>query len=177
MDSAWQFAVVFVLVCALIIVLAILRNTRLRANIKVSGAQFYIDTSRPGWKKSSEVEGDGRVSGRKPTKPVQRSYRRWLVAKVRKGPNWEYVLDGRRRVYIGSNPDNDILLQDPDADAQHALIYWDDARSRFRIRNLSHRGTTVNNRPIADQNLGDGNTIRMGRTELIFRQNLKKTEV
>jgi pSer/pThr/pTyr-binding forkhead associated (FHA) protein len=73
-------------------------------------------------------------------------------------------------VYIGRRPDNDIVLRDPDADTRHAVIYWDPNRGRYRINNLSSRGTMVNGRPISMQNLGNGNTIRMGRTELIFRQ-------
>ena len=158
----------FILISALIIVLALLRNTRLRAMIKISGAQFHIDTSRPGWRRSPK--GDNRKSERKLPKRDRRPYRMWLVAKVQKGSNWEYGLDGRAQVYIGRRFDNDIVLQDPDADTRHAVIYWDSNRSRYRINNLSSRGTKVNGRLISMQNLGNGNTIRMGRTELIFRQ-------
>jgi pSer/pThr/pTyr-binding forkhead associated (FHA) protein len=85
-----------------------------------------------------------------------------------------FPLDGKKMVYIGRREDNDLVLRDPTADTRHAVIYWEDGR--FKINNLSSRTPTqVNNRPITKQNLGDGNTIQMGHTKLIFRQarNLK----
>jgi pSer/pThr/pTyr-binding forkhead associated (FHA) protein len=59
-------------------------------------------------------------------------------------------------------------LRDPAADTRHAVIYWHEGR--YRINNLSPRGTEVNNHLITMQNLGNGNKIRMGHTERIFRQ-------
>jgi pSer/pThr/pTyr-binding forkhead associated (FHA) protein len=88
--------------------------------------------------------------------------------KLRDGPNWIYPLDGKTQIYIGRREDNDIRLNDPLANTRQAVIYWENGR--YKINNLSARmPTTVNGRPITKQNVGDGNTIQMGRTKLIFR--------
>lgn len=166
MDSLLQFLVIFFVGSALLIALALIINTRVRARIRAGKVEFIIDTPRPGWHRAPRqppIKRRQRPSGR-----AKRPYHTWLVAKVRNGPNWEYSLDGRQQVYIGRRSDNDIALRDPAADTRHAVIYWHEGR--YRINNLSPRGTRVNNHLITMQNLGNGNKIRMGRTELIFRQ-------
>jgi pSer/pThr/pTyr-binding forkhead associated (FHA) protein len=63
----------------------------------------------------------------------------------------------------------DIILNDPAADRQHAVIFWHDGR--YWVRNLSRsRGTRVNGQWIREHQLGNGNKIRMGNTELILRE-------
>ena len=78
------------------------------------------------------------------------------------------MLDGKIQVYIGRRSDNDIVLRDPAADSRHAVIYLEGGR--YRINNLSPKGTRVNNQWITWQRLGNGNKIRMGNTELVFRE-------
>ena len=168
MNSLLQFWLVFFVGSAILIALALIIFTSVKASIRAGQAEFTIDASRPGWRRAPP-EPSGKLR-QQPTKRAQRPYRTWLVAKVRHGPNWEYGLDGRQQVYIGRRPDNDIVLQDPEADTRHTVIYWHKEQGRYRINNLSQKGTRVNNRLITMQNLGNGNKIRMGRTELIFRQ-------
>jgi pSer/pThr/pTyr-binding forkhead associated (FHA) protein len=92
--------------------------------------------------------------------------------KLRDGPNWIYPLDGKHQVYVGRRADNDLRLTDPAADTRQAVIYWEDGR--YKINNLSRRTPTrVNKRPITKQNLGNGNTIELGRTRFIFRDRSK----
>ncbi|WP_295882326.1 FHA domain-containing protein [uncultured Thiohalocapsa sp.] len=91
--------------------------------------------------------------------------RRWLEAK---GMRWYYPLDGRSLIYLGRHQDNQVVLKDKAADGRQAVIYWEDGR--YKINNLSVRShTRVNGRPITKQNLGDGNSITMGGTVLVFR--------
>lgn len=166
MEDMTFLLLVFTLLCTAIIVIALILNTRLKARLSLPGkAGFYIDTSRPGWRRAPKRVP---IWGRR-EKRDRHLYRTWLAAKVRGRPDWEYALDGRTQVYIGRRSDNDIVLKDPAADARQAVIYLEGGR--WRINNLSRsRPTRVNNRPITKQTLGNGCKIRMGNTELIFRE-------
>lgn len=173
MDNSAFIILVFVLVCAVIIALAVIIAQRARAEVKLPGnIRFYIEADK-GWrpippsaskKPPARREPPPRAGPQASSRPRTR-----LVARVRGGPDWEYSLDGKQIVYIGRLPDNDIVLRDPAADTRQAVIYLEGGR--YRINNLSRtKPTRVNRRPITKQNLGDGNTIQMGNTRLIFRQ-------
>lgn len=158
--SEWAAVlVVFIITAAVVTLVAVAINERVRAGIRLPGyAEFYIDARRGGW----YVERKGQVGSRF-----------YLEMKLRDGPNWIFPLDGKRIVRIGRDAGNDLLLTDPQADGRQAVIYWEDGR--YKIANQSARvPTKVNNRPITRQNLGDGNTIQMGRTKLIFRDRSKR---
>jgi len=135
-----------------------------KAGVRLPGrAEFYIDTSRGGWR----AEPQQRRAQPPPRPPTAKSCF-YLKMKLRHRPNWTYPLDGKAMVYIGRRADNDLRLTDPTADIRQAVIYWESGR--YKINNLSARTPTrVNKRVITKQNLGDGNTIQMGRTKLIFR--------
>lgn len=160
---------VFIAVTAAIILVAVLINSRVQAGLKLPGrAEFYIDTNRGGWREKSRQ----RPPQPPPQSPVARA-RFYLEMKLQRGSNWVYALDGKAQVYVGRRADNDLRLTDPAADTRQAVIYWED--ERYKINNLSARTPTqVNGRPITKQNLGDGNTIQMGRTKLIFRDRSKR---
>jgi hypothetical protein len=120
-------------------------------------AELSIEVERGGWERASakQVHWDGASAAR----------RRWLEVK---GTHWRYPLAGRRIIYLGRHQDSQVVLKDKAADTRQAVIYWEDGR--YKINNLSARSQTrVNGRPITKQNLGDGNSITMGRTVLIFR--------
>jgi len=75
-------------------------------------------------------------------------------------------------IYLGRGDDNHIrLAKDSTADKRHAVIYVEN--NRYYINNLSPRGTWVNKRLITKQVLGDGNTIQIGATLIIFRERRK----
>jgi hypothetical protein len=162
-EGILQLFVLLVLVgAATIVVLALaLRPERLQARIFLPwNAGILIDTQQ---------SGKGRRPPRVITRPEGRESRAWLAAKILGRRDWEYGLDPRRHTYVGCSRDMDIILKDPAADKRHAVIYW--KRGRYHINNLSKkRGTRVNGRPITTQRLGNGNKIRMGNTELIFRE-------
>ena len=173
MDHSAFIILVFILVCAAIIVLAIVIARQVSAEVKLPGnIRFYIEADK-GWhpvppsgpkKPPVRREPSPRAGPQAPSRPRTR-----LVARVRGGPDWEYSLDDGQTIYIGRRPDNDIVLRDPAADTRQAVIYLEG--DRYRINNLSRtKPTKVNNRRITMQNLGDGNTIQMGNTRLIFRQ-------
>ena len=156
--------VLFIAVAAVIMLVAVLVNQRVKARVKLPGrAEFYIDASRGGWRAEPQQR-----RARPPPRPPTAKPRFCLEMKLRRGPSWVYPLDGRRQVSIGRGASNDLRLTDPTADTRQAVIYWEGGR--YKINNLSARvPTRVNKRVITKQNLGDGNTIQMGRTKLIFR--------
>lgn len=177
MDYSAFIILVFILVCAAIIVLAIIITSRTRAEMTLPGnIRFYIEAER-GWqpvprsgpkKPPDRKKPSPKAGPRAPSRPRTR-----LVARVRGGRDWEYSLEGKDIIYIGRRSDNDIVLRDPAADTRQAVIYLEGGR--YRINNLSAtKPTKVNNRPITKQNLGDGNTIQMGNTKLIFRQEKRR---
>ncbi len=168
--SEWAvILLLFTAVAAVIVLVAVLVNQRVRAGMRLPGrAEFYIDTSRGGW----QAEPQRRRAQPSP-RPRTAKPRFYLKMKLRHRPNWIYPLDGKAMVYIGRGADNDLRLTDPTADTRQAVIYWEDGR--YKINNLSARAPTrVNKRVITKQNLGDGNTIQMGRTKLIFRDRSKR---
>ena len=161
--------VLFIAVTAVIVLVAVLVNQQVKAGVKLPGrAEFYIDTNRGGWQAEPQ-----RRHAQPPPQPSTTHPRFYLEIKLRHSPNWVYPLDGKAMVYIGRRADNDLRLTDPTADTRQAVIYWEDGR--YKINNLSSRvPTRVNKRVITKQNLGDGNTIQMGRTKLIFRDRSKR---
>lgn len=163
--SDWVLVLaVFIALAAVVTLVAVLIHSRVEAGIRLPGrAEFYIGASRGGWRAEPQ-----RQRSRPPPRPPSAKPRFYLEMKLRHGPNWVYPLDGKARVYIGRRADNDLRLTDPTADTCQAVIHWEGGR--YKINNLSTRVLTrVNNRPITKQNLGNGNTIQMGRTRLIFR--------
>ena len=167
--SEWAvILVLFIAVTAVITLVAVLIHSQVKAGIKLPGrAEFYIDANRGGWRAEPQQHAQP------PRRPSTAKPRFYLKMKLRHGPNWIYPLDGKAMVYIGRRADNDLRLTDPTADTRQAVIYWEGGR--YKINNLSSRVfTRVNGRVITKQNLGDGNTIQMGRTKLIFRDRGKR---
>lgn len=164
--AEFTFIVVFAIFAfVLVTILALVLNPRLRARIGLPGhANFEIDTSR------ARVPSSSRVPKAK-SAPVQKSNvpRVWLAIKRRGKSDWRYSLDGHDRVYLGRGDNNHIrLANDLMADERHAIIYVESGR--YYISNLSLRGTRVNNRLVTQQVLGDGNTIQIGATRIIFHE-------
>jgi hypothetical protein len=171
MDGWIYILLVFILAGMVVIVIAILVGERTKANLRLPGrARLSVQVDK-GWRKPPRRKPSGKPAGRdrhgkSRGSPIHRAYRTWLTVK---GSRWEFPLDGKRIIYVGRRDDNDIVLRDRTADTRQAVIYWED--ERYKINNRSSRmPTRVNHRPITKQNLGDGCTIQMGRTRLIFRQ-------
>ncbi|MEZ4540982.1 MAG: FHA domain-containing protein [Chloroflexota bacterium] len=150
MTDASGVAFLFILVGGLVLVLLLLVADKGQGKLIFGKAEVHIDFEKSqGWIKT-------------PSKHLTGYY---LTVR---GTNWRYPL-GHNAVYIGRRPDCDITLNDSAAATRQAVIYWQDGR--YKINNLSrYAPTRVNNRPITMQNLGDGNTIQLGRTKLIFRK-------
>jgi len=155
---------VLVILGALITLIALSASRRTRARLRLPwGMGFEIDAER-------ESSPKGRPPRRPPATKVpktRKSKRTWLETK---GGKWKHLLSGRSQYILGRDPNSDIpLSNDPACSKRHAAIF---KRGRkYRIRNLSSTGTYVNGRLLRrEQNLGNGNKIRMGNTELIFRE-------
>ncbi len=90
--------------------------------------------------------------------------------RVLSGPNagLERVFD-RRLVYIGSAPDNDLVLDDASVSRNHLKI--DGERTGYRVRDLeSKNGTWFAGARLCEVVLGAHAVLRLGQTELAFDQ-------
>lgn len=149
-------AMLFILVGGIILVLLLVTKDVGRGRLRVGRAEVMIDFGRPGWRhpRRRVAPGRGKQPLRGPYLAVQRS-------------RWRYPL-GAEPVIIGRDADCHVVLLDPAAAPRQAVIYWQDGR--YKLNNLSTAPyTLVDGRPIRSQHLGNGNKIRLGRTELIFR--------
>jgi hypothetical protein len=78
-----------------------------------------------------------------------------------------FALD-RPEVSLGRLADNDVVIEDPGASRQHARIHRTD--DGFAIADLgSTNGTLVNDEPVHERSLRDGDRITIGETVLEFR--------
>lgn len=155
---------VLVVLGTLVILIALSASRRTRAKLRLPwGVGFELDAER---ESSSKARPPRRPSPTKAPK-TRKSKRTWLETR---GGKWQYTLGGKLQYVLGRDPNCDIpLLRDPTCAARQAMIYK--RGRRYRIRNLSSKGTYVNGQLLRrEQNLGNGNKIRMGNTELIFRE-------
>lgn len=84
--------------------------------------------------------------------------------------------DGSGRTYqlreganvIGRGQDAQFRLPDTGVSRRHLEIRWDGQVALLSDLN-STNGTTVNNAPVQEWQLADGDTIRLGHSEIIVR--------
>jgi len=100
--------------------------------------------------------------------------RAWLEVTNGKMKGSEFILDkfikkNGPSAYLGSSPlKSDIVLPDPDIDPQHALLKGED--SHFNLKDLSLSGTFINGQKIEQTQLRKNQTIKIGNTELVYRE-------
>ncbi len=100
--------------------------------------------------------------------------RAWLQVISGKLKGAEFILDkfmksGGPSAVIGSDTlKADISLPDPDIAPQHAILTGTGAH--FVLKDLSMKGTYVNNQRVEKTQLSDGTRIRMGNTELVYHE-------
>ncbi|WP_018175136.1 MULTISPECIES: FHA domain-containing protein [unclassified Thioalkalivibrio] len=70
---------------------------------------------------------------------------------------------------VGRQGDNDIVLQEGSVSSQHAWLVNDGGACRV-VNLLSTNGTWVNQRKVHEATLNDGDHVRFGRAEFIFRR-------
>lgn len=97
----------------------------------------------------------------------------WLV--IRKGPRAGHIFRLNTEVTtIGRDPQCDIILDDEAISRQHAKVRVEknqDGEPQFFIYDLAtSNGTKVNGQAILKQPLSDGDSVEIGRTELVFKQ-------
>ncbi|WP_156761517.1 FhaA domain-containing protein [Microbacterium karelineae] len=90
--------------------------------------------------------------------------------------SWKAVLDidGRRhqitraRTVIGRGSDSDITIADSGTSRRHVEILWDGERGM--VRDLgSTNGSRLDGQKVKQAGLADGQTITIGRTNIVFR--------
>jgi hypothetical protein len=88
---------------------------------------------------------------------------------------WRAVVDvngrryplGKARTVLGRGSDADITVQDPGTSRAHVEILWDGERAM--VRDLgSTNGSKLDGRPVTQSGLNDGQTITIGRTDIVF---------
>jgi hypothetical protein len=98
----------------------------------------------------------------------------WLEVTSGKLKGAEFILDkflhaGGPAAIVGSSPlKADIALPDPDIAPQHALLAGAD--THMTIKDISLKGTYVDNRRIEMTSLTDRQRIRIGNTELVYHE-------
>lgn len=76
----------------------------------------------------------------------------------------------RGKTMLGRHEGNDIVLPEKSISARHAWILDDDDDGRCRLMNiLSTNGTFVNDLKVHEAVLVDGDRVRFGRAEFVFR--------
>lgn len=100
--------------------------------------------------------------------------RAWLKVASGKMKGSEFILDkfikaNGPSAFLGSSPlKSDIVLPDPDIAPQHALLKGED--SHFTLKDLSLTGTFVNHQKIEQTQLRVNQVIKIGNTELVYRE-------
>ena len=98
----------------------------------------------------------------------------WLEVTSGKLKGTEFILDkfmhaGGPAIAIGSSPlKSEIVLPDPDIAPQHAMLTGDG--TQFTVKDMSLSGTFINNKKIEHARLSNGQRIRMGNTEMVYRE-------
>lgn len=82
----------------------------------------------------------------------------------------ERIITEKKRISIGRNSDNDIVLDNRGVSRKHAMIEINPANSVI-IDNESLNGTFVNNRRVEEEILHEGDTITIGKYSMVFRPN------
>ncbi len=100
--------------------------------------------------------------------------RAWLEVKSGKMKGTEFILDKFMKkdgpsAILGSNAlKADIVLPDPDIDPQHALLKGAD--THFTLKDLSLKGTYVDNKRIEQVVLRNNQIIKIGNTDIIYHE-------
>ena len=80
-----------------------------------------------------------------------------------------FPVDGKSRITIGRDPNNDIVLPQVSVSRQHAAITTPNGKDYFLTDSDSTNGTVLNNRTISGQvQLSDRDVISISDTKLIF---------
>jgi hypothetical protein len=98
----------------------------------------------------------------------------WLEVKTGKLKGTDFILDkflkkGINNPIIGNSPlKADIVLPDPMISPQHAMLNGEG--DHFTLKDMSLEGTYVDNKKIEQARLKDHQTIRIGKTEMVYRE-------
>lgn len=83
----------------------------------------------------------------------------------------ERVVTEKKRISVGRNSDNDIVLDNRGVSRKHAMIEIN-PNNCVILDNESLNGTFVNNRRVEEEILHEGDTITIGKYTLLFRPNV-----
>jgi len=93
----------------------------------------------------------------------------WLVYVDEAGKPLQDIRLTRQKTVIGKSADADIRLNDPFASNLHAVIHFEGGK--FFISDLGSRNNTwLNEKKIMNEELQDGDKIRVGHQNIIFKR-------
>lgn len=99
----------------------------------------------------------------------------WLVSYTLNPLGVDFkIYEGKN--FIGKDADCTVCIPDQGVSGKHATLLF--RAGKFRLRdNLSSNGTFVNGQDLEDetQTLHDGDIIRIGNTDLMFKSSLSET--
>lgn len=121
----------------------------------------------PGDPKRTQVYQGPGVSPVQRQAPQNRKLVGWLVSFTLHPNGVDFRLyEGKNT--IGSNPNSDIVLNDPGVSGLHMTILYRAGKYRFKDE-FSTNGTFVNGEMVEEGELHDGDILKLGETELRFR--------
>lgn len=93
-----------------------------------------------------------------------------VVLHIADRPGPTFLLNPDRDNTLGRSPDATIVVPDRLASRIHAVFRYDAQRDLWTLHDLGSRnGTSVNGAAVTQVDMGDGATLRVGTTELIFK--------
>lgn len=94
-----------------------------------------------------------------------------LVLRIAGRPGPTFVLDHARDNTLGRSPEAGIVVADRLASRRHAAVRYDPVRATWIVQDLGSRnGTVVDGVTVSSAVLADGGVIRIGTSELVFKQ-------
>ena len=94
-----------------------------------------------------------------------------LVLRIAGRPGPTFVLDHARDNTLGRSPEAAIMVADRLASRRHAAVRYDPVRAEWIVQDLGSRnGTVLDGVTVSSAVLADGGIIRIGTSELVFKQ-------
>lgn len=98
-------------------------------------------------------------------------YFAWLVFLDKEGQPWQDVRLTREKTVLGKGVESDVRINDDYASKLHAIIHYQAEDNTFMLSDLGATNHTwLNGKSIIKEILKDGDRLRMGRQEMIFKQ-------
>lgn len=94
-----------------------------------------------------------------------------LTLRIAGRPGPTFVLDPAHDNTLGRSPEATIVVADRLASRTHAAVRFDPVRNTWTLHDLGSRnGTCLNGAPVSSATISEGAVVRVGTSELVFKQ-------